>query len=472
MSAKRALIVDDSKSARAFLARILERYELAVDTAENAELAIEYLTRSQPDVIFMDHLMPGMDGFQAVQSIKNNPRTATIPIMMYTSQEGELYLGQARALGAVGVMPKQIRPADVSKVLYQLKLLPDRRGGDQTSFTPANATALSATLVGANADTANTTTQSSLALGAEIRTMVDVVVREHIADLRRSVALALDRQSDRLLGDVKAAVSELAAAPVSPALLQPPPPKRTGWIAAALASVVAAALGVLWWHEAQQSDALISQLVSLRQRVAAAAVDAHAQQAETATAASGAVTGTIAPANNGAIVAGMPLSNALNSAVNAAISTYDMQLPVPYGEAPMSGERQETVRATLADMMRRRLRGKVMLTTYPGRFCLIGNPNEGYAPAPEDLQYSKCDLVGNPYEEALEPAQREPIGVANLGAITRRDSGNTLDLQLTTGRADAVVVAYPAGGEKLTAGEWNRAAAANNRLELRLKPAP
>ena len=67
--------------------------------------------RHRPDVIFMDHMMPGMDGFQAVQAIKNNPRTATIPIMMYTSQEGELYVGQARALGAVGVLPKQVKPA-------------------------------------------------------------------------------------------------------------------------------------------------------------------------------------------------------------------------------------------------------------------------------------------------------------------------------------------------------------------------
>jgi CheY-like chemotaxis protein len=209
MSAKRALIVDDSKSARAFLARILERYELAVDTAESAEHAIEYLTRSQPDVIFMDHLMPGMDGFQAVQSIKNNPRTAMIPIMMYTSQEGELYLGQARALGAIGVMPKQIRPADVSKVLYQLKLLPDRRGGDQTSFTPANSTALVATAPATTTDTDSTIIANNLALGAEIRQMVDSVVREHVGDLRRGIAVGLDKQSERLLGDVKAAVSEL-----------------------------------------------------------------------------------------------------------------------------------------------------------------------------------------------------------------------------------------------------------------------
>src|ERR1700737_1058490 len=135
---KRALIVDDSKSARLFLARILEKYEIDVDNAENAEAAIEYLTSHRPDVIFMDHLMPGMDGFQAVQAIKNNPLTATIPIMMYTSQEGELYLGQARALGAVGVLPKQIKPTDVSKVLYQLHLLTDRRSAFQTSFRPLN----------------------------------------------------------------------------------------------------------------------------------------------------------------------------------------------------------------------------------------------------------------------------------------------------------------------------------------------
>src|SRR5882757_9536133 len=138
MSAKRALIVDDSKSARVFLARALEKYDIDVDAADSAEAAIAYLRSNRPDVIFMDHLMPGMDGLQAVQAIKNNPRTATIPIMMYTSQEGELYLGQARALGAVGVLPKQIKHADVSKVLYQLHLVTDRRRSEQTTFKAAN----------------------------------------------------------------------------------------------------------------------------------------------------------------------------------------------------------------------------------------------------------------------------------------------------------------------------------------------
>src|SRR6185369_3999410 len=125
---------DDSKSARLFLSRILERHEIAVDAAETAEQAIEYLTRTRPDVIFMDHMMPGMDGFQAVQSIKNNPRTSSIPILMYTSQEGDLYLGQARALGAEGVLPKQIKQSDVTRMLFQLRLVEDRRGEERNAF--------------------------------------------------------------------------------------------------------------------------------------------------------------------------------------------------------------------------------------------------------------------------------------------------------------------------------------------------
>src|ERR1700759_1763492 len=136
MARKSALVVDDSKSARVILSRMLEKYDIEVDMAESAEQAIEYLKHGRPDAIFMDHLMPGMDGLQAVKAIKSNPQTATIPIMMYTSQEGELYVGQARALGAMGVLPKQVRPVDVSKVLYELHLLPDRGEGDEPPLVP------------------------------------------------------------------------------------------------------------------------------------------------------------------------------------------------------------------------------------------------------------------------------------------------------------------------------------------------
>jgi CheY-like chemotaxis protein len=151
---KRALIVDDSRSARVILSRMLEQHGMVVDTAESAEQALEYLQQGRPDVIFMDHLMPGMDGFQAVQAIKSDVQTATIPLMMYTSQEGELYVSQARALGAIGVLPKTVRPVDVSRVLYQLHLLPDRRQQRTTLFERTAAAALSAPQAGRSPESA------------------------------------------------------------------------------------------------------------------------------------------------------------------------------------------------------------------------------------------------------------------------------------------------------------------------------
>src|SRR6202012_4295230 len=144
MARKSALVVDDSKSARVILSRMLEKYDIEVDMAESAEQAIEYLKSNRPDAIFMDHLMPGMDGLQAVKAIKGNPQTATIPVMMYTSQEGEMYVGQARALGAVGVLPKTVKQQDVPRALYQLNLLPDRRGNASVLFRDAPRSAAAA----------------------------------------------------------------------------------------------------------------------------------------------------------------------------------------------------------------------------------------------------------------------------------------------------------------------------------------
>ena len=90
MAIKKALIVDDSKSARLVLKRMLIEFALDVDTVESAIDALTYLKDHQPDVIFMDHMMPGMDGFEAIKHIKINPKTAVIPIMMYTSRSGDV----------------------------------------------------------------------------------------------------------------------------------------------------------------------------------------------------------------------------------------------------------------------------------------------------------------------------------------------------------------------------------------------
>jgi CheY-like chemotaxis protein len=286
MSSKRALVVDDSKSARAFLSRILERHEIAVDAAESAEAAIDYLTRNRPDVIFMDHMMPGMDGFQAVQTIKNNPRTAQIPILMYTSQEGDLYLGQARALGAEGVLPKQIKQADVTKLLFDLRLVAERRTGDYpplAALAPVTegirATPPALSLVVSNDEPAKPeksveksesppeAPRTDIAalmpqLTLEIRAAIDTRLQNEIEKLQSYIGTKLDSHTERLHGDLSA----LLPAPRVPEVDHTPlvPERRiagaVGWTVALLASAGAAALGWLWWSQGGEIAALRTDL--------------------------------------------------------------------------------------------------------------------------------------------------------------------------------------------------------------------
>lgn len=116
----RVLLVDDSKSARFALRKMLERDGYEVDMAESAEEAMGYLSDNQPDVIFMDHYMPGMDGFEAARLIKSEPSTAAIPIVMCTSKDDDDYFEQAKAHGAADILSKPTTPSALTDVLNKL----------------------------------------------------------------------------------------------------------------------------------------------------------------------------------------------------------------------------------------------------------------------------------------------------------------------------------------------------------------
>jgi CheY-like chemotaxis protein len=120
MTIKNALIVDDSKSARMMLQRLLEKMNVVALAVESAEEALSYLENQQPDVIFMDHMMPGMDGLEATQTIKSNPKTQGIPTIMYTSKEGDGYQSLAKSHGASGVLPKPASQQAVMAVIDSL----------------------------------------------------------------------------------------------------------------------------------------------------------------------------------------------------------------------------------------------------------------------------------------------------------------------------------------------------------------
>ncbi|MCG7199257.1 response regulator [Marinobacter pelagius] len=121
MSIKNALLVDDSKVARFALSKLLESRDMQVNMASSAEEALEFLnSRERPDVIFMDHLMPGMNGVEATRAIKGNPDTADIPIIMCTSRKSPSFTEEAKNFGVYNILTKPPQTDGLGEVLDQL----------------------------------------------------------------------------------------------------------------------------------------------------------------------------------------------------------------------------------------------------------------------------------------------------------------------------------------------------------------
>ena len=484
---KRALIVDDSRSARVILSRMLEQHGMAVDTAESAEQALEYLQQNRPDVIFMDHLMPGMDGLQAVQLIKSDAQTATIPLMMYTSQEGELYVSQARALGAVGVLPKTVRPVDVSRVLYQLHLLPDRRQ-QRSALFDARAAAAAAAAAGQSVDATQTVTadlagESESLVAAEagevgvaaaaagplgapgawavppavlselqsgMRQSIQQLVKDQLAEQRRFMLATFEAFARRMSSEIKE-MTRVAPPPAEP--LPPPPPAGIPWwpvaLTALLAVVPSVILGFLYWQSIGTSAALASTLAETKAQLASAEAAALAAAApvEDSNGTDAGTVGSLPPSGPFAV-------------------EY-----VPYGETPLAEGRLDRLRGLAATLEAQGFRGSIVVESYIGDFCLTGSAGDGFAVADAALPSQDCDLVGNPFEDAISPAQRQSVDFANFAATLRqRTSGAIVVDTVSAGRRSPVE--YPEQREGSTAGEWNAVAAQNNRVEFRLVPAP
>lgn len=424
MPGKRALVVDDSKSARVVLSRMLEKYGIEVDSADSAESALDYLRDHQPDVIFMDHLMPGMDGLQAVREIKANPSLAAIPIMMYTSQEGEIYGGQARASGAVGVLPKSIRPIDVTKALYQLQLLPERRDGEPSGLQSANGEPAPA---------------QAAPVDSRLRVVVESMLREQSVELRRFMVATLEAHTHRILSELR---------PMEPepedgdAALQPAaaaPPKPWGWMLATVSALAALiVVAVLYWQ-----SVLATQ---------------QAQRAfEAVTASNESLTQAIEKWRDS--------NERLATQDVAAGGERPMVLSVPFGEQPLAPSRLEAVRGLVGQLERAAIGGTVRVEAFAGNFCLVGSASEGYSLAPPATPAAQCEQVGNPLDDAPGGAARQPLAFANLAASVRQRTGGAIELEFAQGARDRLVASYPAP-EQASAGQWNAAAQSNNRIEI------
>jgi len=89
MSIKRILIVDDSPTERHYLSEILARGGFDVVTSDSGEDALQKAKALLPDLILMDVVMPGMNGFQATRAITRDEATKNIPVLICTTKSQE-----------------------------------------------------------------------------------------------------------------------------------------------------------------------------------------------------------------------------------------------------------------------------------------------------------------------------------------------------------------------------------------------
>jgi CheY-like chemotaxis protein len=415
---------------------MLEVHDLIVDSAESAEDAIDYLGDNRPDIIFMDHEMPGMDGLEAVSTIKNNPETASIPIMMYTAQEGEVYVGQARALGAVGVLPKHIEPVEVSKVLESLQII----GGDSGKRRRVDDDAVMV----ASASGAYPSLQN---LDRDIRVLI-----QELFDQQRTIL-------QRDLFDSQQIIANRVAKEIRPPekaeeVVEAPTPKResTGLLRLIAAGFAAIALffGFAYWQKSSSLDQALQESTSLQQLLS----DQSAIERQDM----------------------LQIQSQLNdhqlnlaSAQKVALSsvTWAANQASNYGfyDLPLDDYRLSVISELTDYLIALDFRGVVRIETHVGNFCMTVSGPDGYALSAEELPAIQCDQIGFSPDEAYQFGLRQSVAFATFVSLAEERSGGRIRYEITSFGNSRPDLEYPAAANVM-ASTWNDIAANNNRVEV------
>lgn len=107
----RVLIIDDSPTETYKLTSILEKTDHTVLTADNAEAGLALAKKELPDLVLMDVVMPGLNGFQATRQLTKTPETAHIPVIMVTTKDQQTDRVWGMRQGAKAYLSKPIDQA-------------------------------------------------------------------------------------------------------------------------------------------------------------------------------------------------------------------------------------------------------------------------------------------------------------------------------------------------------------------------
>ncbi|QEL66456.1 type IV pilus response regulator [Oryzomicrobium terrae] len=120
MPVKKILVVDDSPTERAFLTEILTKAGYQIVTAENGEEGITKAKSEHPDLVLMDVVMPGLNGYQATRTLTRDEDTKNIPVIVCTSkgQETDKIWGLRQ-----GALDYLVKPVKADELLAKIAAL-------------------------------------------------------------------------------------------------------------------------------------------------------------------------------------------------------------------------------------------------------------------------------------------------------------------------------------------------------------
>ena len=441
MSIKHALVVDDSKSAQVALKKQLEEHDLVVELAASGEEALEFLEHRSADVIFMDHVMPGMDGLQALAAIKRNPRTAMIPVMMYTTKEGEVYVGQARALGGLGVLSKNVQPHVLFDMLLNLGLVTDKRVGAVPEVDAPQRRATDPTDDGEP--------RAEAPGGIALASLVSRIMEDQAA-----LRVELRNERDRLARQVAAEVIEAQRTerppPIEPAPLVPmsrEPQQRQWTLLTTFFAATTVIIALLAWQ--------YERLTGASPAPSAGSAEQRAEAGELEVALHTEATRAQARYFKGI--------DALQWAVN-------QHAGIPFDELAFDDTRAGEIRDLLEHLVALDFKGRVRVESHLGEFCLVGDESSGYQLADPDTAIDACTLIGHPLDSSAFLADRESVGFAEFMDRSPLVNGSGIVVELVAHDRGHSLAQIPLPTDVSRAGEWNRIAERNNRLEFSLIP--
>lgn len=117
---KRILLVEDSTTQAFFTSRVLEKNGYEVIVATNGDEGIEYAREMAPDLVIMDVVMPGANGFQATRAITKGVNTRHIPVVMLSSKDQTADKIWALRQGAMNYLVKPVREEELLATVGQL----------------------------------------------------------------------------------------------------------------------------------------------------------------------------------------------------------------------------------------------------------------------------------------------------------------------------------------------------------------